>query len=55
METSLSTNLRKYIFLYKKQDDASENEKDNIVCILEEMYYELKDEEIDFLELKGYM
>jgi hypothetical protein len=51
----LSNNIKRYIYLYNKQNDSSDNEKEEIFSLLEEIYYKLNEEEVAFLELKGYI
>lgn len=55
LDTSeLSKNVKKYISLYKKSEQIlDEQEQENILEKMEELYFELDDEEQSFLEFLG--
>jgi hypothetical protein len=49
-----SVNLRRYLKLYKKHKRATdENEQDIFLEKMEDLYYELDDDDLSFVELHG--
>lgn len=49
----LSYNLRMYLKLYKQSEETIDvDEQDDLLSQMEELYYELDDEELAYLEKK---